>query len=52
VRLNIISPGLVEESSNRYRELFVAFDEIPLKRVALAYVRPIVGILNGEVIKT
>ncbi len=51
MRLNIISPGLVDESVEKYGEFFVAFEEIPIKRVALAYVRSIVGILNGEVIK-
>ncbi|MCH9634442.1 MAG: hypothetical protein S4CHLAM7_11930 [Chlamydiae bacterium] len=51
MRLNVVNPGLVEESVKHYGELFVAYDEIPVKKVASAYVRSIVGILNGEIIK-
>ncbi len=51
MRLNVVSPKLVESSIDKYREFLVGFDSIPTKQVALAYLKSIFGILNGKILK-
>jgi len=50
-RINAVSPGLVEDSLERYGALFPGYDPVPMSRVVNAYVRSIFGALNGEIIK-
>ena len=50
-RINAVSPGLVEDSLERYGALFPGYDPVPMSRVVNAYVRSIEGALNGEIIK-
>jgi dTDP-4-dehydrorhamnose reductase len=50
-RINAVSPGLVEDSMERYGTLFPGYDPVPMSRVVNAYVRSIEGALNGEIIK-
>lgn len=50
-RINAVSPGLVEDSLERYGTLFPGYDPVPMSRVVNAYVRSIEGALNGEIIK-
>lgn len=50
-RINAVSPGLVEDSLERYGALFPGYDAVPMNRVANAYVRSVEGVQNGEIIK-
>jgi NAD(P)-dependent dehydrogenase (short-subunit alcohol dehydrogenase family) len=50
-RINAVSPGIVEDSLERYGALFPGYDPVPMSRVVNAYVRSIEGALNGEIIK-
>jgi NAD(P)-dependent dehydrogenase (short-subunit alcohol dehydrogenase family) len=50
-RINAVSPGLVEDSLERYGALFPGYDAVPMDRVVNAYLRSIFGALNGQVIK-
>lgn len=50
-RINAVSPGLVEDSLERYGAFFPGYDTVPMHRVANAYVRSVEGALNGEIIK-
>lgn len=50
-RINAVSPGLVEDSLERYGALFPGYDVVPMSRVANAYVRSVEGVQNGQIIK-
>lgn len=50
-RINAVSPGLVEDSMERYGALFPGYDPVPMTRVVNAYLRSILGALNGQIIK-
>jgi NAD(P)-dependent dehydrogenase (short-subunit alcohol dehydrogenase family) len=50
-RINAVSPGLVEDSMERYGAFFPGYDPVPMTRVVNAYLRSILGALNGEIIK-
>lgn len=50
-RINAVSPGLVEDSLERYGALFPGSDAVPMTRVVNGYLRSIFGALNGEIIK-
>ena len=50
-RINAVSPGLVEDSLERYGALFPGYDAVPMQRVTNAYVRSVEGALNGQIIK-
>lgn len=49
IRINAISPGLLDESATAYASLCPGFDTVPGSKVAKAYRRSIYGILNGHV---
>jgi NAD(P)-dependent dehydrogenase (short-subunit alcohol dehydrogenase family) len=49
LRLNAVSPGLVEASASRIGQYFRGFDPIPASRVGRAYVRSIEGIETGQI---
>ena len=50
-RINAVSPGLVEDSMERYGAFFPGYDPVPMTRVVNAYLRSILGALNGQIIK-
>lgn len=50
-RINAVSPGLVEDSLERYGALFPGYDAVPMDRVVNAYLRSILGALNGQILK-
>ena len=50
IRINSISPGVLEESLPSYGPYFRGHDAVPGKRVANAYVKSIEGALTGQVI--
>jgi len=51
IRINVVSPGLVEDSFERYGDLFPGFNLAPMKKVVNAYILSIEGAVNGEILK-
>jgi len=51
IRINAVSPGLVEDSFDRYGDLFPGFNLAPMKKVVNAYILSIEGGVNGEILK-
>jgi NAD(P)-dependent dehydrogenase (short-subunit alcohol dehydrogenase family) len=50
VRINAVSPGLLEESVAKYDGFFPGHQPVSSKRVALAYTRAVIGAGTGQVI--
>ncbi len=49
LRINVVSPTVLEESMPVYGAFFQGFEPAPGSRVALAYVRSIEGVQTGRV---
>lgn len=50
IRINAVSPGLLDVSEERYGEFFPGHEMVSAQRVGLAYVKSVEGPLNGKVI--
>ena len=50
IRINMVSPGLLEESEERYGEYFPGHERVTSKRVGLAYAKSVEGPNTGKVI--
>jgi len=50
-RINAVSPGLVEDSKERYGALFPGYNLAPMDKVANAYVLSVEGAVNGKILK-
>jgi NAD(P)-dependent dehydrogenase (short-subunit alcohol dehydrogenase family) len=50
LRLNVVSPGLLEVSEKRYGSLFRGHELVSSKRVGLAFARSVEGAVTGQVI--
>lgn len=51
LRVNAVSPGLLEESKAAYGSFLPGFGGVPSEKVALAYVRSALGGLSGHVLE-
>jgi NAD(P)-dependent dehydrogenase (short-subunit alcohol dehydrogenase family) len=51
LRINVVSPGLLDESAAAYEDYFRGHETVPGKRVANAYVKSIEGRLTGQVLQ-
>lgn len=51
MRINAVSPGLVEDSKERYGNLFPEFNYVPMEKVINAYVLSLKGAVNGQILK-
>jgi Dehydrogenases with different specificities (related to short-chain alcohol dehydrogenases) len=51
MRVNVVSPTIVEDSIEAYGDAFVGFDPAPMDRVVNAYVRCITGQFTGRVLR-
>lgn len=51
VRLNIVSPTVLEESLDAYGPYFRGFDAIPAAKAALGYAKSVEGLRTGSVIR-
>ncbi|WP_428625222.1 short chain dehydrogenase [Sedimenticola sp.] len=51
IRINAVSPSLLEESVGVYGNFFPGFIPVPGARVAQAYVKSILGVATGQVYK-
>jgi len=49
IRINVVSPGLLEESVDIYGDFFPGAETVTSSRVAKAFVRSILGIESGRV---
>jgi NAD(P)-dependent dehydrogenase (short-subunit alcohol dehydrogenase family) len=49
IRINVVSPGIVTETKDKYAPLFDGFEPVPARRVAVAYVRSVEGAQTGQV---
>lgn len=50
LRVNVVSPGLLDVSLPRYGEWFPGHEPVPSKRVGLAYAKSVEGAITGKVI--
>lgn len=51
LRLNVVAPGLVEDSAKKFGDLFPGHTPVNMNKVAKAYQRSILGKRNGEIIR-
>ncbi|UBF27871.1 short chain dehydrogenase [Kovacikia minuta CCNUW1] len=49
IRINSVSPGIVQESMEALGSYFRGHNPVPVARVALAYSKSVEGLLNGQV---
>ena len=50
IRINAVSPGLLEESAQKYDGFFPGHEPVSSARVGLAYAKSVEGALTGQVI--
>jgi Dehydrogenases with different specificities (related to short-chain alcohol dehydrogenases) len=50
-RINAVSPGLVEDSRERYGAFFPGYNLVPMEKVVNAYVLSVEGAVNGKILK-
>jgi NAD(P)-dependent dehydrogenase (short-subunit alcohol dehydrogenase family) len=49
IRINVVSPSVLQESMDAYGPYFRGFEAVPAKRAALAYSRSVEGAQTGQV---
>lgn len=50
LRINVVSPGLLDVSERRYGDLFPGHERVPSERVGRAYAKSVEGAITGQVI--
>ena len=51
IRVNVVSPGLVEDAVERYNDYFPGHHPIPMEKMLRGYIRSVEGKGNGEIIR-
>lgn len=51
LRINVVSPALLDESVEAYGDYFRGWETVPARRVAMAYERSVEGAQTGQVYK-
>lgn len=51
IRVNVVSPGLVEDAVEKYRDYFPGHHPIPMEKMLRGYIRSVEGKGNGEIIR-
>jgi len=51
LRVNVISPTVVQDSAEAYADFFPGFDPVSMERVVNGYVRSVETRINGEIIR-
>lgn len=51
LRINVVSPTVLEESMDKYADFFPGFVPVPAARVAQAYKKSVLGVQNGQVFR-
>ncbi|GJI90648.1 short chain dehydrogenase [Duganella hordei] len=49
LRINVVSPTVLEESMGSYGPFFIGFEAVPARRAALSYARSVDGAQTGQV---
>ena len=49
IRINAVSPTILEESVKKYGAYFRGFETVPASKVAMAYLRSIEGLQTGQI---
>jgi NAD(P)-dependent dehydrogenase (short-subunit alcohol dehydrogenase family) len=49
IRINVVSPGVLQESMDKYAAFFRGHEPVPASRVALAYSKSVEGLLTGKI---
>jgi NAD(P)-dependent dehydrogenase (short-subunit alcohol dehydrogenase family) len=50
-RINAVSPGLVEDSKERYGAFFPGYNLVPMDKLTNAYILSVLGAVNGNILK-
>jgi NAD(P)-dependent dehydrogenase (short-subunit alcohol dehydrogenase family) len=50
IRINVVSPGLLEESAKKYDGFFPGHEPVSSARVGIAYTKAVEGAMTGQVI--
>lgn len=50
-RINAVSPGLAEDSSERYGAFFPGYNLVPMQKLVNAYLLSVEGAVNGKILK-
>ncbi len=50
LRINVVSPGLLQVSAKKYEGLFPGHEPVPSERVGLAFAKSVEGAITGKVI--
>ena len=50
IRINVVSPGLLEDSAEKYDGFFPGHEPVSAARVGLAYAKSVEGAITGQVI--
>ncbi|MHA4811210.1 short chain dehydrogenase [Flavitalea flava] len=50
-RINAVSPGLVEDSYERYGAFFPGYDLVPMSKVVNAYLLSVEGAITGKILR-
>jgi hypothetical protein len=48
-RINVVSPGVLQESMAKYGAYFIGHEPVPASRVALAYAKSVDGCQTGKI---
>ena len=51
LRINVVSPGLAEDSAKDIAHLFPGFNPIPMPKLVHAYLKSVEGVITGQVIR-
>ena len=51
LRVNVVSPGLVEDSAEAYGPLFPGLNPVPVPRLINAYLKSAEGLINGQTLR-
>ncbi|WP_123245406.1 short chain dehydrogenase [Aeromonas dhakensis] len=51
LRINVVSPTVLEESMDKYASVFPGFVPVPAARVAQAYQKSVLGVQTGQVFR-
>lgn len=50
-RINVVAPGLVEDSAVKYADYFPGHDAVPMQKVANGYLKSVEGKITGQIIR-
>ncbi|WBL26744.1 short chain dehydrogenase [Zunongwangia sp. HGR-M22] len=51
LRVNVVSPDMVEDAYEKYKDVFPGHNPVPMSKVINAYVKSVMGKVNGKIIR-